>query len=168
MENAQQEKNWYVVVTYPNLERKALLNLLKNNFIAFLPLQKVQRKWSDRKKTIEIPLFPNYLFININEKDRFEALDIYGVKRYVTFGGRPAFISETDILNIKRIVESVDLYIEHSLVKGDAVKIIGGPFKDMIGILFKKSGQARFGIRVESMNQTLSIEICHTLIRKVF
>jgi transcription antitermination factor NusG len=167
MNNSQEKTNWYVLCTYPNLEKKAYSNLLKNSFVAFLPLQKVQREWSDRLKTIEVPLFPNYLFINITEKDRFEALNIHGVKCYITFGGRPASISESDILNIKRIAECADMSIEPFLVKGDTVKIIGGPFKDMIGVLFKKTGQTRFGIRVESISQTLSIEICNTLIRKV-
>lgn len=167
MDNAQLKKNWYVLVTYPNLEKKAYSNLLKNSFVAFLPLQKIQREWSDRKKTIEVPLFPNYLFININEKDRFGALNIYGVKRYITFSGRPASISESEILNIKRILECSDLFIEPSLVKGDTVKIIGGPFKDMTGVLFKRTGQTRFGIRVESINQMLSIEICNTLVKRI-
>lgn len=56
--------NWDMAYTFPKAERKAACKLREMGVTSFLPLHKVVKQWSDRKKKLELPLFPNYLFIN--------------------------------------------------------------------------------------------------------
>lgn len=158
--------NWYVVYTYPKLERQITSRLLKKNILTYLPLQKVTRQWSDRIKQLQIPLFPNYLFVNIKERERVDVLTVSGVARFLVFDGRPAILSDHEI-NLIRTLENAPLEIESTLVTGDQVKIMQGPFSGLEGVLFSKRGKERFGIRLNGLKQSLSLEVCSTILKKI-
>lgn len=158
--------SWYIVYTYPNLEKRIFTELQKKNVNAYLPMQKKIRNWSDRKKEIRTPLFPNYIFINTTEKERHKFFDINGVVNFISFGGKPAVMSDDEILNIKKFEETV-FEVELSLIQGDDVMIINGPFTGVRGKLFVKKGKERFGVRLSSINQSLSLEICTSCLRKI-
>jgi len=96
MENVL-KSHWYIVYTFPNLEKKIYNELTKKKIKAYLPLQNVIRQWSDRKKEIKVPMFPNYVFINSTERERFNLLKIAGVLKFITFEGKPAMVSEDEI-----------------------------------------------------------------------
>ncbi|WP_448634286.1 UpxY family transcription antiterminator [Pedobacter panaciterrae] len=136
MENVL-KSNWYIVYTFPNLEKKIYNELTKKKIKAYLPLQNVIRQWSDRKKEIKVPMFPNYVFINSTERERFKLLKIGGVLKFITFEGKPAMVSEDEISNIMKF-ETMVFEIESNLVSGDEVIIVDGPFTDLQGKLFLK------------------------------
>jgi transcription antitermination factor NusG len=159
-------QNWYTAYTFPNLEMKVYGELLKQNVEAYLPVQKVVRQWSDRKKKLTVPLFPSYIFINTDQKRRYELLDIKGILRFVSFGGKPAIISNDDIVSIQRL-ENEDFEIEPNLVEGDNVIIRHGPFTGLKGKLFNKKGKQRFGVRLNTINQSLSIDISASCVGKI-
>lgn len=163
----EQTSNWHIVYTFPNYEKKSYLSLLKINIPTFLPIQKVQRQWSDRKKTIEVPLFPSYLFVKIPRKERFKVLEIYGIKKYITSLGNPVIIPESQIAYIKKMLECKSLNTEHTLRNGDRVVITDGPFKEMQGVLFGAKGKERLGVKIESLNQTISIDISKSSIQLI-
>lgn len=156
-----------MLYTLPNYEKKVNITLQKNKISTFLPLYKSERKWSDRKKIIEVPLFPNYIFIEITPAERFKALDTFGVKCFVNCSGRPVLVRDTEISNIRKLLECTSLDIEAKLVEGDHVRICKGPFKDMMGILYEKKGQTKFGVYIESINQVLSIDVCSSWLKSV-
>jgi transcription antitermination factor NusG len=158
--------NWYVVYTVPNLEKRIHQELGKKNIKAYLPMQRVIRQWSDRRKELQIPLFPNYVFINTTEKKRSMLYDINGVLRFITFNGKPAVVSDDEILSIMRFENTV-FDVEPHLVQGDNVIITNGPFTGLQGKLFSKRGKQRFGIRLKSINQSLSLEVPVSCLRKI-
>ncbi|ATP56301.1 hypothetical protein CPT03_07360 [Pedobacter ginsengisoli] len=160
------ENNWYIVYTFPNLEKKIYNELTKKNIKAYLPLQNVIRQWSDRKKEIKIPMFPNYVFINSTERERFNLLKIGGVLKFITFEGKPAVVSEDEISSIMKF-ETMVFEIETNLVSGDEVIIVDGPFTGLQGRLFLKRGKERLGVHLSSINQSLSVEVCSSSLRKV-
>ena len=160
------ENNWYIVYTFPNLEKKIYNELTKKNIKAYLPLQNVIRQWSDRKKEIKIPMFPNYVFINSTERERFNLLKIGGVLKFITFEGKPAVVSEDEISSIMKF-ETMVFEIEANLVSGDEVIIVDGPFTGLQGRLFLKKGKERLGVHLSSINQSLSVEVCSSSLRKV-
>jgi transcription antitermination factor NusG len=165
MENVL-KSNWYIVYTFPNLEKKIYNELTKKKIKAYLPLQNVIRQWSDRKKEIKVPMFPNYVFINSTERERFKLLKIGGVLKFITFEGKPAMVSEDEISNIMKF-ETMVFEIESNLVSGDEVIIVDGPFTGLQGKLFFKRGKERLGVHLSSINQSLSVEVCSTSLRKV-
>ncbi|WP_342332935.1 UpxY family transcription antiterminator [Pedobacter sp. FW305-3-2-15-E-R2A2] len=165
--NSEQNSNWYIVYTYPNYEKKTYLALLKINIPTFLPVQNVQRQWSDRKKTIAVPLFPNYLFLKIPQKEMFKVLEIYGIKKFISSLGKPVTVPDSEINSIKKMLECPSVNSEHALKNGDKVMITDGPFKDMKGVLFGTKGKERLGIKIDSLNQTISIDISKSSIQLV-
>ncbi|MEN5197006.1 UpxY family transcription antiterminator [Sphingobacterium faecium] len=158
---------WYVIYTFASYEKKVERLLKKKNIDCFLPLRREVRQWSDRKKIICTPLFPNYIFVYSNTSERFDLLQIHGVSKFVSFEGKPVCISDEEI-NIIRMMSSADLVVEKKFVKqGDWIKVIHGPFRGLEGIVFEHRGKTRFGVRIESINQLLSIEICNSAIQKI-
>lgn len=161
------EKNWYVLYTYPNYEKKVLKVASQKNIPCFLPTQKVVRIWSDRRKILEVPLFPNYLFVQVNKQNRFTILDILGVVRFVSHSGKPALISDDEIKLIKKMSNSQEITLEQDFVNGDLVRIVEGPFIGLEGILFHKKGKNRLAIRIEGINQSISISSCKLMVEKI-
>lgn len=80
--------------TYPKFERKVHEYLQQENYESFLPLHWVIRQWSDRKKRIKVPLFPNYIFVNIEQNKIFEVLKIPKIICCLSFNRTPAFLGQ--------------------------------------------------------------------------
>lgn len=160
--------NWYIFYTYPNYEKKVQKLLSQKNIHCFLPLQRVTRQWSDRKKSIEVPLFPNYIFIKTSAHERHNALKTNGVVKYVSFDGKPVVLPEKDISVIQKLItENIEISTERIFAKGDNIRIINGPFCGLQGYLFEQKGKTRFGLKLESMEHSISIEICSSMIEKI-
>ncbi|MGY2134449.1 UpxY family transcription antiterminator [Hymenobacter sp. HD11105] len=157
---------WYAVYTYPNLERKIYSALIKQTVLAYLPLRKVVRQWSDRVKELEIPLFPNYLFVRIHDHERANVLKVSGVARFVAFDNQLAIIPNEEIETIRKL-ERVSVELESRLITGDRVQIMRGPLQGLKGVLFKKKGKERFGMQLEGLQQALSLDVCVNLLKKL-
>ena len=166
MEMIGATNTWYILYTFPNLEKKICKELSRKRVESYLPLQKVIRQRSDRRKELSIPMFPNYIFICSNEKERFRLLDIGGVQRYISFDGKPAQVSVEEIAHIKRL-EDTRCEVETHLVQGDQVLIIDGPFTGLKGRLFYKKGKERVGIHLNSINHSVSVELGTSSLRKI-
>jgi transcription antitermination factor NusG len=158
--------HWYAAYTLPNYEKRVLSLLEKKNFNVYLPLQKVVRQWSDRKKQLQVPLFPSYIFINMAEAQRFEICNVSGISRLISQGGKPVIVKEWEIDTI-RLLENERLEVEQEIIEGDDVKIIEGPFAGLKGKIFVKKGRERFCVRLNSFNQSLSLELSIASILKV-
>ena len=156
---------WYAAYTFPKFEKKVHLELINRNVEAYLPLQKVFRQWSDRIKKIEVPLFPNYIFIKTEDVESRELVRIHGISNFVSFEKKPATISDEDITIIRKL-ESENLEVEPSLVEGTLVKVIRGPLAGLRGRLYSRKGKFRFGVRVDMIKQSLSVEIPAAYVEK--
>lgn len=158
--------DWYVIYTHPQQERKIYANLLHQNLTAYLPLQTVIRRWSDRMKQLTTPLFPNYLFVRITDRERASVLKLAGVARFIAFEGRAAIIADEEIEIIRRL-EGANAEPEPGLITGDRVQVMQGPFMGLDGVLFRKMGRARFSVRLQGLRQTVSLDIDENLLRKL-
>jgi transcription antitermination factor NusG len=96
---------WFALYTRSRHEKVAERELNKKGFETFLPLRKVVRQWSDRKKTVEEPLFKGYLFVRASLSQRWSVLNSAGVVRFVTCGNEPAEVPEKELWAIQRFVE---------------------------------------------------------------
>lgn len=106
-----------------------------NGIEYYCPLQKIQRKWSDRKKIIMEPLFKSYVFVRITEKDQSAVRQVNGVVSFVQYLGRPAIIRDDEIDTIRQFLnEYRNIRIERmDFNVNDRVKILSGPFMQMEG-----------------------------------
>ena len=161
--------DWFVAYTYPNAEKKINSQLIMQNIDTYLPLQKVIRQWSRGKKQLEVPLFPNYIFVKVTPKQWSHVLSVPGIVRFVTSEKKPAVISEGEINTVKMLLsEQYEVCIDNEgLDIGNKVKVITGPLMGMEGVLVGKRGEKRFVVNLKSLDRVLSISIPIMYLAKV-
>ena len=152
--------NWYALSTKARHEKKIHNQLIQKGITSFLPLQTFHRRWSDRYKKVQEPLFSCYLFVKIPLKDRLLVLQTDGAVRFVSFNGIPATIPEYQINTIKAILEN-DLPIERVdyLTPGQKIEVMQGPLKGTKGILAEVKNNHRLIVRIDSIMQAISVDI---------
>ena len=162
------DKQWIVVRSKPRSEKVAHNELVKKNIEAYLPLLKERRKWSDRKKWVEFPLFSSYLFARIDIKDSIFVLQTQGVNTIVKFGKQIAIVQNSVIEAIRLAMEGgYQLEPVEYFVEGNQVEVIAGPMKGVKGIVVKLKGQNRLIIKIDAIQQALSIQIESKFIRNL-
>lgn len=126
---------WYAVYTKPRWEKKVNGLLLQKGIEVYCPINKVRRKWSDRIKTIEEPLFKSYVFVKIKDEERTNVRMTNGVVNFVYWDGKPAIIKEKEIQTIKRFLDEYENVeaVKMDLAAGDKVQVIAGPMMDKEG-----------------------------------
>lgn len=110
-------KKWLAIYTRPRWEKKVNLLLLEKGIESYCPLNKVRRKWSDRYKIIEEPLFKSYVFVKVADDDRQAVRLTTGAINFVYWNGKPAVIKEKEIAAIRRFLD------EHENVEARQVEI---------------------------------------------
>ncbi len=152
---------WYALYTRPRHEKRVFEELTSHHIEAFLPTFKIRRRWSDRYKIVEEPLFKNYLFVNVDYDRRYhDTLRPYGAVSFVMCDGKPAQIPESEIDAIRRLVTSELPYDPHPYLKiGRRVLVRSGPLEGCEGILTRKKGLARLVLSVNLLQQSVSAEV---------
>jgi transcription antitermination factor NusG len=128
-------KKWYAVYTKPRWEKKVNSLLTEKGFESYCPLNKVRRKWSDRIKLVEEPLFKSYVFVNIEESERNSIRMTNGVMNFVYWQGKPAIIKDKEIVAIKNFLDEYEniQITPIQLSPSQRVKITTGPLMDREG-----------------------------------
>src|SRR5690606_30182803 len=128
-------RKWLAIYSRPRWEKKVTQLLAEKGLESYCPLNKVRRKWSDRVKLVEEPLFKSYVFVRISEEDRTQVRMTPGVINFVYWNGKPAHIKDREINAIKQflndhenvVVEPIDLAINQR------VQVIRGPLMGQEG-----------------------------------
>ncbi len=129
-------KKWLAVYTRPRWEKKVNLLLSEKGLESYCPLNKVRRKWSDRVKLVEEPLFKSYVFVKVSDEDRTAVRMTPGAINFVYWEGKPAVIKEKEILAIKRFLdeyENVEARSSADLKINQRVRITNGSLMDQEG-----------------------------------
>ena len=130
------KKKWYVVYTKARNEKKTALILEKSGIDVYCPIVKEVRQWSDRKKTVEVPLFSSYLFVHLAPKERELVYAAPGVVRYLFWLNRPAIVKDQEIETLKSWLTGEVLAVKvQNLKPGDSLSIHKGPFKGKDGVI---------------------------------
>jgi len=131
--NSEEIKRWYAVYTKPRWEKKVHSLLEQNGFECYCPLNKVRKKWSDRYKVVDEPLFKSYLFVRISEGQKTPVRLVAGIVNFVYWLGKPAIIKNEEIEKIRKFLnEYSDVSVEliENLPPGSRVIIQKGLFMD--------------------------------------
>ncbi len=152
---------WYVVYTQPRNEKKSSQYLAEKNITHYLPLVKTIRQWSDRKKKVELPLFPSYMFVFVSQMEYYEVLTVPGISRYLFFEGKPASISPKEIDKIKKLLNA-DLDMEVTAEKlnpGDEIEITHGALRGIRGEMVAYKGEHKVSIKIQHIDFSLLIHV---------
>jgi transcription antitermination factor NusG len=159
---------WFVLYIFSRKEKKIHEYLTKKGIESFLPLLKVKKQWSDRKKWIEEPLFKSYLFVKGSVEVVEECLKVPGVLYLVKFNDGPAILSDKDVENI-RVAISQPEYLQVSndyFLPGEKVTVNEGPFKGLFGHIERLAGKTKIIISLEAIGQSLVLELPAGLLEK--
>jgi transcriptional antiterminator RfaH len=155
--------NWYPFYTLPRHEKKIAALFERNGTEHYLPLLKVLRKWHDRKKWVEEPLFKSYIFVRTSypSTDFYKIVSSPGIIKSISFEGRPQSITDAEIVSIKQLLELGYTLkaVKTPLKKGTPVEITGGPLVGMKGEVIGPKGKRKFIIRINTINTALQVDI---------
>jgi transcription antitermination factor NusG len=160
LQAAYQEPHWYAAYTCANHEKRVATELEMREVEHFLPLYSSVRRWKDRRVRLEFPLFPGYVFVRLALRDRLRVVQIPSVVRLVGFNGLPTALPDSE-MEIMRSGLSQSLRAEPHpfLTVGRRVRITGGPFAGLEGILQRKKGNLRVVVSLELIQRSVVVDV---------
>ena len=170
IETTTDEYQWFAVYTRSRTEKKAHDELTKHEITCYLPMHKVMRQWSDRKKWVEVPLFNSYLFVHISSKEYLKVLQIKGLVRFISFEGKAVPIPPQQIEAIKIFLTQGDPDIEQeemNFAAGAPVEIIRGSMAGLTGILLYVAGKHRVKVEIDCVGQSLIINVPKSSLKQI-
>lgn len=150
-------KHWYAVYTKPRWEKKIAKKLEEKGIENYCPLNKVTRQWSDRKKVVLEPVFKGYIFVRVEEKEKWDIKKVDGILNYVYWNGKPATIREAEIDTIRKFLDEFsDVQVEeYKFEPNKKVRIKQGLLMNHEGMLLEIIGN-KAKVKIESMGLQLS------------
>jgi transcription antitermination factor NusG len=157
---------WYALKVRSRSEWRVESNLRNKGYELFLPTYKSRRRWSYQIKTLELPLFPGYLFCRLDAHQRLPILTTPGVAHIVGIGKTPEPILESEIEAIRALVRSDAAYEPCPYVRvGQSVHVEFGSLCGLTGLVTHLRGKSRLIISVEILMRSVSVEIDEAWIR---
>jgi len=157
---------WYALHVKPRFERYVTTQLAQKGYETFLPSYVSKRKWSDRIKTLSLPLFPCYTFCRFNINARLPILVTPGVMMVIGVGRLPAPVDESEIAAIRHIVDSgVHSVPCPYLTVGQEVQVESGPLAGLEGIVVRIKDSERLVVSVSLLMRSVAVEIDRTCLR---
>ncbi|MGA2813315.1 MAG: UpxY family transcription antiterminator [Candidatus Acidiferrum sp.] len=151
---------WYALQVRTRYERVVAEHLGGQGFEWFLPLSKERKRWSDRIKEVESPLFPGYLFCRFDAQNRLPILKTPGLVQIVGYNRQPIAVDEVEINAIQTLVASgVPNHPCPFVEIGDLVRIESGPLRGLEGILTESRGRHKFVLSVTLLQRSVAVEI---------
>jgi transcriptional antiterminator RfaH len=159
---------WYPVYTHPRAEKKACQALINKGIETYLPLHRLLKQWSDRKKWVEEPFIRSYLFVHIKEHDQTAVLMTKGIARFIYFSGKITAMPDRQITELKLLMASpYELEItEEDLQPGEKIMIKAGPLKGLNGEIISYRSQKQLALRLENLGYSIIVHIAASLIER--
>jgi transcription antitermination factor NusG len=154
------EQHWYAAYTCANHEKRVAAEVEARDVEHFLPVYASVRRWKDRRVSLELPLFPGYVFVRLALRDQVRVLQIPSVVRLVGFNGQPAALPDEE-MEILRSGLSQRLRAEPHpfLTVGRRVRITGGPFAGLEGILQRKKNSLRVVVSLSLIQRSVAVDV---------
>jgi transcription antitermination factor NusG len=152
---------WFAVYTASRHEKKVAQHLAQRAIEFYLPLYKSRRKWSDGSRvTLDLPLFPGYLFVHIRRSERVRVLDVPGALAVVGGTGREPVPLPDEAIDALRS----GLHLRHAephalLAVGQRARICSGALAGMEGVVVRKKNGLRVVLTLEYIQRSVSVEV---------
>jgi transcription antitermination factor NusG len=152
---------WFAVYTAPRHEKRVSQYLSLKEIEHYLPLYRTQRKWSDGSRvTLDLPLFPGYLFVHIDRNERVPVLQIPGVLSFVGgIGGQPASLPETEIDALRTGLPLRRAEPHPLLIAGQRARIRSGPLAGMEGVVVRRKNSLRVVLTMDIIQRSVAVEV---------
>ncbi|HEX7120561.1 MAG TPA: UpxY family transcription antiterminator [Longimicrobiales bacterium] len=158
------ERRWYACYTRARHEKRVERVLRERGIESYLPLIPRVQQWKDRKKRVEFPLFPSYVFGRFTLQDVHAVLTTPGVSTIVRINGYPTPLADRELENIRRFAAAIAAggiepepaaYVR----EGDWVRVTDGPLVGVVGIVVERRGRRRVLVGLRAIGQGLEVDI---------
>lgn len=151
---------WYAAYVCTRHEKQVARQLEERQVNCFLPLYRAVRRWKDRRKELDFVLFPGYVFVQLDLRDRLKVLQLPGVVRFVSFDGQPAALPETDIEILRDGLRKGIHAQPHPYLKiGRQVRVKHGPLAGAEGILVRRKEKFRVVLSIDAILRSVAVEV---------
>ena len=160
---------WYVLYVRPKTEKKVGKRLSELGFEVCVPTQKQIRAWSDRRKQVEVVLFPNYVFVETDQKRKNHVFEVSHILWYVHFGKEIATLTEKEIAMVRQLGELQEpVRIEYEGFRvGEEVEILSGSLAGYRGRVVAVNGVSRIQLALPSLYCFANVELRQVQIGKI-
>jgi transcription antitermination factor NusG len=156
----QSARSWFAVFTNPQHEKSAVRQLELREIESFLPTYEAQRVWKNRQRvTLALPLFPSYLFVRINNRERGRVLQSPGVLRIIGNHREPLPIPDETIDFLRSDLCSRGLEPYDGLLVGQRVRVKSGVLMGVQGTLMRRNNHDRFVLTIDLINRHAAVEV---------
>jgi transcription antitermination factor NusG len=154
------ETKWYAVYTWAHHEKRVAEQMGQRQIQGFLPVYRSIRRWKDRRKEIEMALFPSYVFVHLALKDRVRVLEIPGVVNIVSARGKPTPLADHEIESFQRGLQGCVRMEPHPFLQvGRRMRVQAGPMAGLEGILLRRKDGLRLVVSIEILMRAVAVEI---------
>jgi len=153
---------WYAVQTYSCRERVVAQSFISKEICYYLPLLSEKRRWSDRIKTVQVPLFKNYLFVKIApvQEDFWKITSTRGVTRILGDERGPTAIADKEIKAVAHVLANRNkLKVVCGFQRGQPVRVKAGPLRGMEGCFVLMKGRDHLAVNISILGQSILAEI---------
>lgn len=153
------DPQWFVLFVRANQEKTTAHRLASQEIEHFLPCFRSVRQWKDRRVTLEMPLFPGYVFVRLLFSERARVLTLPNIVSLVGPKDSPSVIAEEEIGWIRKGIEHGNALPHPHLAVGQHVRIVAGALSGMQGILVRKQNSTRVVISLDSIARGFVVEV---------
>jgi transcription antitermination factor NusG len=154
------EPHWYAAYTSANHEKRVALQLTERSVKHFLPLYESVRRWKDRRRKLQMPLFPGYIFVRLALRDRHQVLQVPGVAWLVGFKGLPCALPDSEVEAMQTCSERKACLQPYPYVQvGRRVRVTCGPLAGLEGIVVRKKNRMRLVISLDLIHRSAAVEV---------
>jgi transcription antitermination factor NusG len=152
--------NWYALYTCSRHEKSVAYQIEQRSISCFLPLYRSVRRWKDRRKAVELALFPGYVFVHLALADRFRVLGLPSVVRLVSFNGQPAVLPEAEIEQLRQRLSHGSCMEPHPYLRvGRRVRVCAGPMQGLEGIIVRRKDRCRVVFSLDLIMRSVAVEV---------
>jgi len=151
---------WYALYTYARHEKRVAEQIERRQLSCFLPSYRCVRRWKDRRKELELALFPGYVFVHMSLSNRLKVLQVPGAVRLVSFQGQPASVPAEEIEALRNRLSGSAKVEPHPYFRaGRRVRVRSGPFQGLEGVIVRRKDRCRLVFSIDLIQRSLAIEV---------
>lgn len=151
---------WFAAYTASHHEKQVLDDLTDRQVECFLPLYKSRRQWKKRAPiTLEMPLFPNYIFVRISREQRVAVLGTPGVFSIVGDGKKPWELPEREIETLRTGIQNRTIEPHPYLLIGERARVRLGPLSGVEGVILRKKNNLRIVLTLDQIMRSVAVEV---------
>jgi transcription antitermination factor NusG len=162
------DMRWYVAAVCPRHEKVVAAHLNMREVTYFLPLYRSVRRWKDRRKELDMVLFPGYVFVKLDLRRRLRVLESPGVLSFITFQGHPVPLEDSEIRSLELgLTAGLSAEPHPYLRPGRRVRVVRGPLANVEGTLIRRKERFHLVLSVDLIMRSVLLEVDEADVRAI-